>query len=60
MVSNFECSNLKCEYTTGRSDSLKMRDLNEVVAKDGGIVKGRYTSCPKCKGNTLVYVSQTT
>ncbi|MFQ3543542.1 hypothetical protein Q7A53_05605 [Halobacillus rhizosphaerae] len=57
MKSNYECANFDCGYSTDRIDNLKIKDLNKVVKRDGGSVENGYTCCPKCRGNTLVYVS---
>ena len=58
MISNYECSNFYCGYTTGRKDNLKMKDLNAFVEKEGGHIEGDYTCCPACKKNSLAYVGE--
>lgn len=56
MKTNAECANIKCTYTTGRNDNLKIKDLSVIVKEQGGKFEVSDTCCPKCKRNSLVLV----
>jgi hypothetical protein len=55
MKANYICANFDCNYTTGRNDNLPLKDLKEVVKKDGGMIEGSNSTCPSCHQNSLVY-----
>lgn len=58
MKANFECVNSNCGYSTNRNDNLKIKDLIEIVNNEGGCIDENDRICPKCKKNTLFYISE--
>jgi hypothetical protein len=59
MKTNYICTNLDCDYRTNVNKILTMKQLDEVVVKDGGKASNISTQCPKCKKySTLVYISE--
>lgn len=53
---NYFCCEKDCNYWTKAKEGTAPEELDEILEKDGGWMKDKRSSCPKCKKDSLVYV----